>query len=186
MKVLQSAKNPWIKALQNWEEIVTIVAVSIMLVVCCFSVIARRVFNYGISWSTEVCNICLVYTTFIGGAAAYKRNLHFGMDFMTDHLNQKMRYFVKMLLYGVQILLFGYLCYLSIKYTAASHKVMDITQIPYKWLDLAAVLGFASMYVYSVLFFMMGILHKEEFNKKFVISQSQALQEEAKEREGLE
>ena len=115
MKALQPAKNPWIKALQNWEEIVTIAAVSIMLVVCCFSVIARRVFNYGIPWSTEVCNICLVYTTFIGGAAAYKRNLHFGMDFLTDHLNQKMRYFVKMFLYGVQILLLCFLLSLSVE-----------------------------------------------------------------------
>lgn len=186
MKALQPTKNLWVKALRNWEEVVTIAAISIMLTVCCVSVISRRVFNYGIPWSTEVCNICLVYTTFIGGAAAYKRNLHFGMDFLTDHLNHKMRYIVKMFLYAVQIILFGYLFWLSLQYTLVSHKVMDITQIPYKWLDLAAVLGFASMSVYSVLFFLMSIVHREEFSKRFVISQAQALQDADKEKENLE
>lgn len=177
--------NPLLWLVQNWEEVVTTIAVSVMLVVCICAILSRKMLDYGIAWSTEVCNICLVYTTFIGGAAAYKRNQHFGMDFLTDRMGPKLRYAVKLLLYAVQILLFGLLCWLSLKYMLASRKTMSISRIPYKWLNLSAVLGFASMTVYSVIFFVTGFVKPEAFKKRFVISQSAALAEkEGTQKEG--
>ena len=178
---MKKRKNPLLWLVCNWEELVTAVAVAVMLVVCIVTVLARKVLNYGIPWGTEVCNFCLVYTTFIGGAAAYKRNQHFGMDFLTDHMGPKLRYAVKLGMYALQIGLFGALCWLSLKYTLASRKTMSISRIPYKWLDLAAVLGFASMTVYSVIFFVTGIFDRETFQKRFVTSQAQALAEAEKE-----
>lgn len=174
---MKRKKNPVIWFIKHWEEVITVIAVSTMLTVCVGAVLARKVFNYGIAWSTEVCNFCLVYTTFIGGAAAYKRNQHFGMDFLTDHMSPNVRYAVKLLLYGVQILLFGLLWWLSLQYTLASRKTMSISLIPYKWLDLSAVLGFASMTIYSVIFFITGFVKPEIFNKRFVVSQSMATAE---------
>ena len=56
----------------------------------------------------------------------------------------------------------------------------------YKWLDFAAVLGFASMSIYSMVFFLMSIVHREEFNKRFVISQAQAIHDAGNEKENLE
>lgn len=179
---MKKRDNPLLWLVRNWEEAVTTVAVSVMLVVCIVAVLARKIFNYGIPWSTEVCNICLVYTTFIGGAAAYKRNQHFGMDFLTDRMGPRLRYAVKLALYGLQILLFGVLFWLSLKYTLASRKTMSISRIPYKWLDLAAVLGFASMTVYSAIFFVTGFVRPEVFRKRFVVSQSSALAEKEAER----
>lgn len=177
---MEKKKNPLVWFVQNWEEVVTAISVSVMLVVCIVTVLARKVLNYGIPWGTEVCNFCLVYTTFVGGAAAYKRNQHFGMDFLTDRMGPKLRYAVKLGLYAVQIVLFGVLFWLSLKYTLASRKTMSISRIPYKWLDLAAVLGFASMTVYSVIFFLTGIFDREGFKKRFVTSQALALAEEEK------
>ena len=178
---MKKRKNPLLWLVCNWEEVVTAISVAVMLVVCIVTVLARKVLNYGIPWGTEVCNFCLVYTTFVGGAAAYKRNQHFGMDFLTDHMGPKLRYAVKLGMYALQIGLFGMLCWLSLKYTLASRKTMSISRIPYKWLDLAAVLGFASMTVYSVIFFVTGIFDRETFKKRFVTSQAQALAEAEKE-----
>ena len=178
---MKKRKNPLLWLVCNWEEAVTAVSVAVMLVVCIVAVLARKILNYGIPWSTEVCNFCLVYTTFIGAAAAYKRNQHFGMDFLTDRMGPKLRYAVKLGMFALQIGLFGVLCWLSLKYTLASRKTMSISRIPYKWLDLAAVLGFASMTVYSVIFFVTGLVDRKTFTKRFVTSQAQALAEAEKE-----
>lgn len=179
---MKTTKNPLLWLLKNWEEVVTIIAVSLMFSVCCAAVIARYAFDYGIAWSTEICDVCLIYTTFVGGAAAYKRNQHFGMDFLTDRLKPKSRYAIKLFLYAVQILLFGYLLYLSVQYTASSRKVMDVSRIPYRDVDFAAVLGFGSMCIYSVIYFIMGLRDHDTFYKRFVRSQALALQEEEQER----
>lgn len=165
---MKKTKNPFLWGITHWEEVITCAAVASMLVVCCAYVLARYIFSYSIVWGQEFCTICLVYVTFIGSAAAYKRNLHYGMDFLTDHLPDQLRYMIKLLLNFILVFLFAYLTYASFVYTMNSKKTMQISRIPYSYLDLSAVLGFASMTFYSVLFFIQGIFKPEKFKEKFL------------------
>lgn len=165
---MEKRTNPLLWFVQNWEEILCSLAIAAMLVVCCAYVLARYIFRYSIIWGQEFCTICLIYVTFVGSAAAYKRNLHYGMDFLTDHLPRRMQYVLKLVINAVLIVLFVYMSYVSAKYTLASRKTMQVSRIPYSYLDFAAVLGFASMSVYSVIFFIQGIFKPEKYKSKFM------------------
>ena len=169
---MKHKKNPLLWVIQYWEEIVCAVAIAAMLTVCCAYVLARYLFKYSIIWGQEFCTICLVYVTFVGSAAAYKRNRHFGMDFLTERLPFKLQYGLKMLLNAVLIVLFFYMTYVSTKYTLDSRKTMEISRIPYTYIDLAAVLGFASMSIYSVIYLFQGIFRPEKFKARLLKSAS--------------
>lgn len=160
--------NPLLWFVKNWEECISGIAMAAMLVVCCAYVLARYICRYSIVWGQEFCTICLIYVTFVGSAAAYKRNLHYGMDFITDHLPKNVQFIIKIFLNFVLMFLFAYLTYVSIKYTLNSRKTMQVSRIPYTYLDFAAVLGFASMTFYSVRFFIMGIVKPEEYKNRFL------------------
>ncbi len=143
-----------------------------MLVVCCAYILARYLFTYSLVWGQEFCTICLVYVTFVGSAAAYKRNQHYGMDFIVSHLPENLHFIIKMIINFILIGTFAALTVFSWQYTAAAKKTMPISMIPYKYIDFAAVLGFASMTIYSVLFFISGIRRPEEYKKKFLSSEA--------------
>ena len=60
-----------------------------MVLICTANVFGRYVFNHAISWADEV-DICLLaWVTFVGAAAGYKRNRHYGMDFILTRLPEK-------------------------------------------------------------------------------------------------
>ncbi len=178
---MKKHSNVFIYIILHWEELLCILTVSLMTVVCVITIIARYCFNYGISWSTDVCNIMLIYTTFVGGAAAYKKNQHFGMDFLTDRLSPNVRYALKVVINAILAAMFFFLFYLSAVYTAGSRKLMTASRIPYKYVDFAAILGFGSMAVYSVVFLVQAFTNHDKYYRNFVMSQSQQLEEQMRE-----
>ena len=95
------------------EEVIACIALSIMLCVIFFNVIMRYVFRNPLNWSDELSMICLAYVTFVGGAAAYKKNLHFGIDILLDKLPEKAKFAIRVITNFVFIILFGYTCYLG-------------------------------------------------------------------------
>jgi TRAP-type transport system small permease protein len=44
------------------------------------------VLNHSLFWSEEVGRICLVWISFLGASAAYKRRAHIGIDFLVSRL----------------------------------------------------------------------------------------------------
>lgn len=168
---MNTKKNPVLFIIMNWEEIFCALAMAAMLVVCCLYVLARYVLTFSIVWGQEFCTICLIYVTFVGSAAAYKRNQHYGMDFIVSHLPEKINFIIKMIINFVLIILFAVLTVLSFQYTMAAQKTMPVSLIPYKYIDFAAVLGFGSMTIYSAIFFVSGIKNPEGYKKRFLTSE---------------
>ena len=164
-------KKPLIWVIRNWEEIICAVAIAAMLVVCCAYVLARYIFTYSIIWGQEFCTISLVYVTFVWSAAAYKRNQHYGMDFIVSHLPENVHFVIKMIINFILIGLFAVLTVFSWQYTAAARKTLPISMIHYKYIDFAAVLGFASMTIYSVIFFIEGIRKPADYKKRYLSSE---------------
>lgn len=144
--------HPLIFLLKNWEEMVCALSVAAMTLLCSAAIISRYAFRTGLAWSTDACNILLIYTSFTGAAAAYKRNMHFGMDFLTERLRPGWQFLCKIALDILLAGMFLFLFYLSAVYTAGSKKLMDASRIPYKYVDFAAVLGFGSMSAYALIF----------------------------------
>lgn len=156
--------------LHNWEEGISTIAAAVMLIVCSANVFSRYLLKNSIVWAQDVCIICLIYIAFVGAAAAYKRNGHYGMDFLVEHLPVKAQYALKIVIQILLTIVFAYLTYLSVVYTVNARKLMNMSRIPYKCIDLSAVLGFGSMTIYSVAFLIEGFFKPKAFKKRFIKS----------------
>ena len=149
------------------EEIIAIVAIAIMLCVIFFNVIMRYLFRAPTSWADELSMICLAYVTFVGGASAYKRNLHFGIDILLDKLPLKIRMFVRQAVNFVFIFLFGYTTVLGYDLCKSAVKVFNYSGWSYKVMDAALPLGFLSMTIYAIYFFIMSFRDKDSYLKRY-------------------
>ena len=149
------------------EEVIACIALGIMLCVIFFNVIMRYVFRNPLNWSDELSMICLAYVTFVGGAAAYKKNLHFGIDIILDKLPEKVRMGIRIITNFVFIILFGYTCYLGWVLTKGAVKKFNYSGWSYKIMDLALPLGFLSMAIYAVRFFIMAFKDPKAYKHRY-------------------
>ena len=124
-----------------WEEILGGSAVILMVLTACLNVFTRYVLQSPLTWAEELESICLVWSTFLCSAAAYKHNLHYGMDFLVDHLPDRGKLFLRRLITFVCIFFFGYLLYLAAEITKSAIKTTIFFRLSYKFIDAAAVIA---------------------------------------------
>lgn len=153
---------------KNWEEGIAAIAITIMIVTAIFNVFTRYGLKHPFTWAEELECICLVWSTFIGAAAAYKHNLHYGMDFLVDHLPFRAKLILRRMITFICIFLFIYLTYLAFQFMMAAFKTTSFFRLSYRYIDLAAVLGFASMAVYSVIYFIESFINAESYIGRYV------------------
>ena len=168
------------------EEIIAVVALAVMLCVIFYNVMMRYLFRNPTSWSDEVSMICLSYVTFVGGAAAYKRNLHFGIDILVDRLPLKAKTVVRQIINFVFIFLFAYTTYLGYNLYHNAVKRMNFTGWSYKVMDAALPLGFLSMTIYAIYFFILSFRDKEAFQRRYDASYEEDMVDQELVRAGAE
>lgn len=163
-----SLKKKFFWIVTHIEDVIAVVALSCILIIACMNVFFRYFMNQPLTWAEELECGFLIWATFIGGAVCYKKNLHYGMDYLVDHLPAKYKYILRKCITFVLILFFAFLTYLSFEFAISAKKTTNFFQISYTYLDFAAVLGFASMTIYSVLFFIESFINPEQFIKRYV------------------
>ena len=156
--------------LLNIEEIISTVALTVMLIICSCNVVARYCLKDALSWADEVCVLMLAWTTFVGSAAAYKRNMHFGMDFIVDRLPGGGKKVLRMAINVILLAACGYLTYLSIDFTMKAVKIMPFSRLSYKWIDSSAIVGFASMTIYSLIYLIQGLTNPKKYQERYELS----------------
>ena len=161
-------KKALIWCLKNWEEGIAAIMLSAMTITAIFNVFTRYVLQHPFTWAEELECICLVWSTFIGAAAAYKRNLHYGMDFLVDHLPFGAKLVLRRLITFICIFLFAYLTYLAFLFMMATYKTTSFFRLSYRYIDLAAVLGFASVTIYSIIYFVESFIDPEGYIARYV------------------
>lgn len=149
------------------EEIVAGTALSVMLCAIFLNVILRYFFRAPTKWSDELSMICLAYVTFVGAAAAYKRNLHFGIDIFLDKLPLKGRMLVRQITNLVFVVMFGFITYLGFDLTRNAVKVFNFTRWSYKIMDAALPLGFLSMTIYAAHYFVQSFRDPQAYQDRF-------------------
>lgn len=149
------------------EEIISATAIAIMLIAIFSNVILRYFFRSPTSWADELAVICMAYVTFVGGAAAYKRNMHFGIDILVDRLPDKGKHILRTLMTLAFVVLFAFMTYLGYDLTVSAKKVMMYSGWSYKYMDAALPLGFLSMTIYSVRYLIMAIFKPDEFDARY-------------------
>lgn len=163
----------------NIEEIIAVTALAVMLCAIFYNVIMRYVFRMPSAWANELACICLAYVTFVGGAAAYKKNLHFGIDILVDRLPARGKLFVRQMVTFVFIFLFAYTAYLGYNLFSSAVKRMNYSGWSYKIMDAALPLGFLSMAIHAVWYFIQSFTNKAAFAARYESSYEEENVDEA-------
>lgn len=149
------------------EEIIAVTALGVMLCAIMYNVVMRYLFRNPTAWSDELTMICLAYVTFVGGASAYKKNLHFGIDILIDRLPIKGKVALWRIVNFVFIFLFGYSTYLGWQLTANAVKKFHYSGWSYKVMDAALPLGFLSMTIYAIYFFVLSFKDPAKYRARY-------------------
>ncbi len=161
-------KKKLVFLIRNWEDILAAIFLSVMVLTAIFNVFTRYILNYPFTWAEELECICLVWATFTSAAAAYKKNMHYGMDFLVDRLPMKSKILLRRIIVFISIFFFAFLLYLSILFIGQVTKTTIFFRLSYKYIDLAAIVGFLSMEIYSILYFIESFTHPERFAARYI------------------
>lgn len=173
-------KKKLVFLLKHWEDIIAAAALTAMTFSAVFSVISRYVFQHPLTWAEELQCICLTWAAFLSAAVGYKENLHFGLDVIVDRLG-KLKPIIHRLVTFIGIFLFAYLCFLSAQFMMTTSKHTIFFRLHYAYIFLAPTLGFFSMTVYSVIYFIESFVNPERYNHRY---QKNYDDEETGEKEG--
>lgn len=77
----------YIGALVDW----TIVGMGAVMIVLVFTNVLTHLFGKDIAWTTELCELLMVWVTFLGGAAAARRGAHMSITEFLDKLTEARR-----------------------------------------------------------------------------------------------
>jgi TRAP-type C4-dicarboxylate transport system permease small subunit len=107
----------------------------------------RYALNNSLFWSEEVGRICLVWITFLGGSAAFKRRAHLGIDFLVNRLPVRLRWMTQVTVLLASLCFFGVLIFYGTAFMAfiASQRTPALGMsmaVPYAAIPLSGLLFF--------------------------------------------
>lgn len=72
-----------------------------------YQVFSRYVLNHSLFWAEEVGRMCLVWITFLGATAAYRRHHHVGIDVLVRRLPERFQIAAGLMAWWASMLLFS-------------------------------------------------------------------------------
>ena len=155
------------KFLSNFEEIIAGIALIILIILVCINVILRFATSKSINWLEEIVFMCFAYIIFLGASAAFKRNLHSGIDLFVKKLPPKAQAVVSACTTVFLLITCIAITYLSFTYAAASGmKKTPILRIPYFYIDISATLGFGLMCIHCLSFIKNIFQYRDYYREK--------------------
>lgn len=78
--------------LSEFDLYIGIILVSTAIFSTGLQVILRYVFNHPLPWPEELCVICLVWITFLGGSLVTRRNHHLVVEYFTRFIPERLKF----------------------------------------------------------------------------------------------
>jgi TRAP-type C4-dicarboxylate transport system permease small subunit len=85
------------------------------------NVIVHNVFNGDIAWTTEFCELLMVWVTFLGGAAATRRGSHMVINEVINHLSGATRRYAEAAIQAGVLVTLGLLAWYGVGITEAGN-----------------------------------------------------------------
>ena len=127
------------------EEILISLLLGFATLLVFAQVVARYVFNAGITWAPELVQHFFLWTVMIGASYGFKHGVHLGVDVLMKKLPETQRRIMALVAVLISLGFTGYMAYLSFFYVHDAYKMDIITvdlQIP-EWIpNLALPFGF--------------------------------------------
>ena len=143
--------KPFSLIINQIPELIAGIALTIAVAITCTNGLCRYILGFTIPGSDEIVILGFGWAVFLGAAAAYRRKMHMGIDVLVNILPKKNRIKLEFCINVFIVVINAYITYLGF-YLAinAWQKIMPATRIPYFFLDMAFVIGFAFMTLYSI------------------------------------
>ncbi len=74
------------KIIDNIEEIICVIALSVMTILTFTNVVTRYVFNFSMNFAEEISTYLFVLLSLFGASIAAKRGAHLGFTLLADHV----------------------------------------------------------------------------------------------------
>jgi C4-dicarboxylate transporter DctQ subunit len=127
------------------EEILISVLLGVATILVFAQVVARYVFNAGITWAPELVQHLFLWTVMIGASYGFKHGVHLGVDVLMKKLPPAPRRIMALVAVVISLGFSMYMAYLSFFYVRDAYKMELITvdlQVP-QWIpNLALPFGF--------------------------------------------
>lgn len=152
------------KAISLAEDSLTALFLSGVVILTLANVVARYVVKSSIPWSQEISGFLWTWTVMLGMSVGYRRNLHYGVDFLSLKLPRKAAIVLKQVVYFLMLLTCAFMLYLSITISMEGFvKVSAYFGIPYFYKYISAVIGFAFMLIHTVRYLVLSFKDPDEF-----------------------
>lgn len=118
------------------EELICVVALSVMTILAFANVVSRYVFSASFSFSEEITTYLFVLLSLIGAAVAARRGQHLGFTAILDIMRPRVKRVVQMFSFSLGMVYSGAICWYGIQMVMsqiARHQVTAGMQWP-EWI----------------------------------------------------
>lgn len=133
MKILTKVENTFI-------AVMIIASTSVLFI----NIVLRYFFDANTTWADEFVRYSMIWITFIGMAACFRHNIHFGVDLFINSISKARQKYVKVYINFACMLFTGLLVYFGFKLVIFSFQTGQITpslQIETFWIYLSIPIG---------------------------------------------
>ena len=146
-------KNRLKWAAVHLPELLAAIGLVIIVLLAGSNAITRYAFRFTLWFADDCIVVAFAWSVFAGAAAAYRKMMHYGIDFLNNALPEHIRQYFNIIVQTITTVIMGYLTYLSIILVKnIGSKILWTTGISYKYVDAAVIFGFAMMTIYSAIF----------------------------------
>ena len=142
------------------------ILMALMVIVMCYQVVLRYVFNSANIWSEEVTRYMFVYAVLFGSFVAVRRNSHLQVDFLINLMKGNLkRYFTLV----TSVVVLAFLVYLlPLSYNLALDTMRSVSpglNLPMGWVYMAIPIGTLLMILGMIEIILKKITNTEEGDK---------------------
>lgn len=147
----------------SFEEIVSSIALIIIVLSVTWGVITRYILAQPAAWTGEVATILFAWVVFIGAAAVFKKGEHISIDMLLTMLPPKVHVWVQAIVDITVLAVLGTMSFLTIEYALSAIDVpTTILRIPETSIYGGVALGFVLMTVRQAIFLVRRIRQSGE------------------------
>lgn len=137
------------------EAIKWVVSAILLFMVCVtfLEVIRRYAFGRSFGWADECIRFLIMWVTFLGGAAAFRKGSLVCFDLVTSALSQRIQKILKLLMYLALLLVFAGLIYYSTRATLSPSVTKSVGtgfKVSMIWAYLPMPVGFTLMELFCI------------------------------------
>lgn len=132
------------------EDTVPALFLAAMVLLVCYSVVARYVFSRPLGWANEVTGFLFIWTVFLGAAAAGRHYLHIGVEVFANLLRGRWRAAQMVVVHLAVIAVLIFTARLGIGLMQVGTKRFDMIGLSYSWVYSAISVSFLLLIAHEV------------------------------------